>query len=392
MKPANLLIYKNQLLPYSQTFVKAQAEAYQNFQAHYVGLRQVAGLSLPEERTNILHQGSFLGKVREWTTLKLGFEQSFIQRLSALNPALIHAHFGRDGAAALPLANRLQIPLIVTFHGFDATVQDHLADTSLYQKVYFQRRKALKGKASLFIAVSEFIKHQLLSQGFPPDKVVVHYIGIDTKCFTPEPGVEREPIVLFVGRLVEKKGCEYLIRAMGQIQTEMPQVKCVIIGDGELRSDLEQQAQLMLHNYQFLGKQPPEVVRDWMQRAQVFCMPSITAASGDAEGFGLVFLEAQSMGLPVVSFASGGIPEAIAHEETGFLTPERDSDRLARSIYTLLTQPELWHRFSQQGQQRVQANFNLRAQTQLLEQLYQERIHHPTCGNAKLLQTGNGLI
>ena len=152
----------------------------------------------------------------------------------------------------------------------------------------------------------------------------MHYTGIDTEFFNPQRPAVRAPIVLFVGRLVAKKGCDYLIRAMARVQETAPEVRLVVLGDDHLRNQLERQATAVLKNFIFLGAKEPVVVKHWMGRATVFCTPSVTAPSGDAEGFGMVFVEAQAMGLPVVSFASGGIPEAVANNETGFLVAEKD--------------------------------------------------------------------
>lgn len=368
------VIYRHSLLPASETFVKSQAEAMQEFTPYYVGSRLVQGLSLPKERTLTVNQGGLAGRIKEVSSKLIGFTPNFIQQIRDLNPALIHAHFGQDSAMALPLAQNLHVPLLVTFHGFDITVKDEHTPPSVGYWNYLRRREAIKREARLFIAVSEFIKGKLLDRGFPADKIVVHYIGVDIKLFQPNPALQRNSVVLFVGRLVEKKGCEYLIEAMSKVQTAMPEVELVVIGNGPLRLSLEQLAEKKLKRYQFLGVQPPEIVQTWMQRAKVFCVPSVTAKSGDAEGFGLVFAEAQAMGLPVVSFASGGIPEAVAHGETGLLTTERDSDGLATHILRLLEDKELWQQFSQRGQERVRTIFNLHNQTRVLEKIYEERI------------------
>jgi glycosyltransferase involved in cell wall biosynthesis len=370
----NIVIYRHLLLQPSETFIRGQAEALEHFTPYYVGSRLVQGLPLPKERTLVVNRGGLLGKMSEISSKLGGFAPTFVRQVGNLNPALIHAHFGQDGAMALPIAGGLRVPLLVTFHGFDITVKDEHAEKSIGQWTYLRRREVLKRKVHLFVAVSEFIKEKLLEQGFPANKILVHYIGVDTKLFQPDPAIKRQPIVLFVGRLVEKKGCEYLIQAMRRVQIVMPEAELVVIGDGLLRSSLERQAKETLRCYQFLGVQLPESVRAWMNQVKVFCVPSITAMSGDSEGFGLVFAEAQAMGLPVVSFASGGIPEAVAHGKTGFLAAERDMEGLAQYILRLLEDKELWHRFSQSGQERVRSNFELHNQTRALESIYVDRV------------------
>jgi glycosyltransferase involved in cell wall biosynthesis len=161
---------------------------------------------------------------------------------------------------------------------------------------------------------------------------------------------------------------------MARVQAAMPEVELVIIGKGHLLPTLEILAKQQLRRYRFLGSCSHEEVQSWMQRASVFCVPSITARSGDSEGFGLVFAEAQAMGLPVVSFASGGIPEAVAHGETGFLVAEKDTEGLAAHILHLLKDDVLWQSFSHQGQERTHRLFNLKYQTRLLEQIYAEKV------------------
>jgi colanic acid/amylovoran biosynthesis glycosyltransferase len=159
---------------------------------------------------------------------------------------------------------------------------------------------------------------------------------------------------------------------MRQVQAEVPNAELVVIGDGPLRGGLESLARAELRQVRFLGAQAPETVRAWMNRARVFCVPSVTADTGATEGFGLVFAEAQAMGVPVAGFATGGVPEAVAQGETGFLVPERNVDQLARAIIDLLREDALWRRFSAAGQRRVEAHFNLVRQTERLEELYRE--------------------
>ena len=370
-KPA-VIVYRDNLLPPSETFVLSQAESLERFTPYYAGSRFVQGLSPPAERTVAVNRGGLPGKASEISYKLSGFSPAFRRRVRALNPRLIHAHFGPDGARVLSIARQLQIPLLVTFHGYDATVKDEYARRSFYShRVYVRRRERLKREAGLFIAVSEFIKVKLLEQGFPPDKVVVRYVGVDTSIFRPDPSVTREPVVLFVGRLVEKKGCQYLLEAMSVVQARMPNIGLTVIGDGPLRPALERAAAEKLGRYRFLGAQPSENVRAWMNRAAVFSVPSVVADSGDSEAFGIAFAEAQAMGLPVVSFSTGGIPEAVSHGETGFLAAERDWKGLAEYIARLLEYKALRQKFGERGRERVQEMFDLQAQTRILEDTYE---------------------
>jgi glycosyltransferase involved in cell wall biosynthesis len=288
---------------------------------------------------------------------------------------MVHAHFGLDAANAMPIARSLGIPLVVTFHGWDATVRDSVfRRQSIAQNLYVARRSTLARMAARVLCVSEFIRRQILIKGFSPDRTIVHYIGIDLRKFIPDPTIKRKATVLFVGRLVEKKGCEYLVRAMETVQAKVANADLVVIGDGPLRKRLEREAKSRLRLFRFIGGCSAEVVRDWMGKATVFSTPSVVAESGDAEGFGMVFAEAQAMGLPVASFASGGIPEAVEHGVTGLLAPERDTAALAKNIVTLLTDSSLWCRFSVAGQERVRKLFDLERQTMKLEQIYQKAL------------------
>lgn len=371
MKP-NLFIYRSDLLPVSETFIPAQAESLNGFRTVYVGLKRVPGLTIPADRCVLLAEGPDK-RFRRARLKMFGPSAAVIRELKAFEPALMHAHFGPDAVQAMPIARLLGIPFVVTFHGYDATMHDDaFRRSSVSMNLYVRRRSRLGRSAARVLCVSEYIRRKVLQQGFPADKAIVHYTGIDAQRFLPDLCITRRPIVLFAGRLVEKKGCDYLIRAMALVQARVEDVELVVIGDGPLRAQLESQAHSMLTSFNFVGKCPSAEVRDWMNKASVFCTPSVVATSGDAEGFGMVFAEAQAMGLPVASFATGGIPEAVEHGVTGLLSPERDVNALARDIVALLSDKQMWFRFSAAGRERVVKHFNLARQADKLERIYHE--------------------
>jgi colanic acid/amylovoran biosynthesis glycosyltransferase len=365
-----VVIFCDHLLYPSETFVRAQAQALQRFTPVYAGSRKVSGLDLPQESTYTVSSGDRRGRIREVLFKLFGTAPDLVERLRALDPVLIHAHFGPDGLRALPIAKKLGLPLIVTFHGSDATATDvrHVGAPFGHRR-YLVQRSVLRRGGTLFVAVSDFIRRKLLEQHFPAEKTLVHYVGVDTQLFSPGPG-EQESTVLFVGRLANRKGAEFLIRAMADVQKEDPAAELVLIGDGPLRPELERRAKRDLRRCRFLGTQSPQVVREWLDRAAVFCAPSIAGRSGEAEAFGMVFAEAQAMEKPVVSFATGGIGEAVLHGETGLLAPDRDWRMLARYLSLLLKNGDLRRKFGIAGRQRVLRLFDLKTQTRKLETIY----------------------
>ncbi|MEK0312387.1 glycosyltransferase [Cohnella sp. 56] len=339
--------------------------------AHYAGSKRREGTQLEPARVTVLNDGGPGGRVRELLFKAVGLGFPITERFKQMNFRLLHAHFGPDGVMALPLARRLRIPLVVTFHGYDATIKEAYARKSYYtHRNYIRKRALLQREGALFIAVSDFIRGKLIEQGFNPDKIIRHYIGVDTALFKPDPEVPRENIVLFVSRLVEVKGAAYLIRAMSEIQRELPDAELVLIGDGPQRAELEAMAASMLTKYRFLGTQPPAVVQAWMNRARVFSVPSVPLENGAEEAFGISFLEAASMQLPVASFRTGGIPEAVSDGETGLLSEPRDARALAADIRLLLTDEPLWQRMSMRGRERACESFDLIEQTRELERIY----------------------
>ena len=375
-----VLIFRDHLLLRSETFVRAQTQAMQHFEPYYAGSRRMDELHLPPGHTITINRFGRWGRFAEIPFKLFGFAPLFIRRIKAVDPVLVHAHFGPDGVLALPIARALRVPLIVTFGGYDATVTRESIPYPFYNShhIYFRREASLKQEAALFIAVSDFIKRKLVDRGFPPDRVIVHYRGIDTRAMQPDPEVSRQPIVMFVGRLVEVKGVEYLIRAMKEVQSQVKDARLVIVGDGPLRSELEKLAhEEDLTDCHFAGWQSYEEVGRWLKKARVLCAPSVAVSSGAEEGLSNAILEAMACGLPVVSFYSGGNPEGIVHGETGFLAPERDVAQLSAYITQLLKDEDLWNEFSQAALSRARSHFDVFQQTQKLEEIYRSLLNAP---------------
>ena len=138
-------------------------------------------------------------------------------------------------------------------------------------------------------------------------------IGIDRSRFAPGsvPVAQRRPMVLFLGRLVEKKGCTYLLEAFERVRARLPQAELIIGGDGPERTKLADRKRPRSAAHASSAPSPGTWPGSLLAEARVFCLPSVTAESGDAEGLPLVVLEAQASGVPVVTSARGGATEGI---------------------------------------------------------------------------------
>lgn len=359
-----VIIYKEQLLAVSETFIAEQAGALRSVTPQYVAL---AKTSRP---LSVQGKPIYLTRLKPglYTQWRLGLYRRipiapwFHLRVRRVRASMIHAHFASDGLQISDLSEKLRLPLIVTLHGADITVR----------QAFSPRYAKLWQRASLFICVSKFIRNKALEAGFPAEKLRVHSIGIDLGKFRRSDTARTRGIILFVGRLVEKKGCGTLIRALDQVRKVVPESSLVVIGDGPLRPALTKLAADLDLPCTFLGAQPAQEVGAWMQKASIFCAPSQTAENGDSEGLGMVFLEAQACGLPVVSTLHGGIPEAVRNGETGLLVPEGDAFALGNALIQYLRDPVLAAQHAKAGRSWVEECFDLSKQTRLLEDIYAE--------------------
>ena len=374
-----VLVYVSNLLPWSETFIKEQILALRRWRGVLIGMRQAHQLSLDGIDVCMLRPDppTLIDRARWRLNRSLGtIPRSTVRRLRRESPLLLHAHFGVDAVKAWPIAKALDLPMVVTLHGYDININPGWWEAGHGGPAMRNYPKRLLELAShpgvTFLAVSEAIRRRAISYGIPQNKVTVRYIGVDTSKFMPggRAITERSPRVLFVGRLTEKKGCEYLIRAFAKIQKAVPNACLILVGDGELRDRLQRLVRDLGVSAEFLGPLPAARVIQELQLARVLCLPSITAANGDAEGFGMVLLEAQASGVPVVTSAVGGASEGIQEGITGYSCGERDVDGLAAHLIRALTNDTVANSLSIAGPKFVSEHFSLSRCTAALELLY----------------------
>lgn len=239
-------------------------------------------------------------------------------------------------------------PYIVTGHGGDVV--------SLNKGIIKKLKMKCLRKAGRVTVVSEYLKKRV-QELVPEIEPEVISMGVDTRKFGRQYRVENyfgqgdKKVVLFVGRLAEKKGVAYLIEAMKQIDALL-----VIVGNGPLRKTLEEQAeQVGKDRIRFLGEKTHEELKKIYASADIFVAPSVTAKDGDQEGLGLVLLEAMASGLPVVASKSGGITQIIKDGENGLLCEEKCVWQLAENICALLNDECLYKKIAENGNRTVKA-------------------------------------
>jgi glycosyltransferase involved in cell wall biosynthesis len=368
-------VLRHQLFLPSEVFIAEQARSLRRFAPLLVG-RKLAG----PPRADVDYHVPTASALEQLRYVLRRDPRMFLPELERRRPVLVHAHFGVEAVYGMELAARLNVPLVTTFHGFDATLKrmELLKSRKPTWIQYLCKRADLTRRGVLFIGVSKFIVARLEELGVPVDRTQLHYIGVDTGAFQErggDAGVESDRLViLHVARLVEKKGTAYLLEAFAKIAAQHPRAELVVIGTGPLAGRLEQRAAKLGigARVRWLGAQPHAAVREWLRRAAVLCLPSCTAANGDSEGLGIVLLEAAASGVPVVATRHGGIPEAVEDGSTGYLVPERDASALGAALDALLAADSLRARMGREARRLVRERFDLRRQTGRLEQLYSE--------------------
>jgi glycosyltransferase involved in cell wall biosynthesis len=345
-----VIVYRKQLLRITETFIKAQVKGYKNYSAILYGENYWSD-SLPLDDINhkVLLNNNAGGLAKLFAKIRQRFgivPGQLLREFKNEQAQLFHAHTGFDGVIAWPYAKKLGVPLVVTLHGQCTTTKKKdffLGRLGFWNRFYpLQLLRLGRNRNVHFIAVSDATRQTAIEFGLPSERTKVLYSGIRLDEF-PKSTVamaDRPKRIVFVARLIEFKGCRYLIEAFKRVFESTPDAELIIIGEGPLRKELELQASSHNQSIQFLGACGRKQVVEALSLARVFCLPSITIESGNYETFGVVAVEAQAVGVPVVTSARGA-KESVIDGQTGYYFPERDVDTLAMLLTKLLNDPAL---------------------------------------------------
>lgn len=367
-----VLVIKSDVLPYSETFIREQMSACVRWQPILIGERYVPGVSLDGLKTSLIRAHPLASKIANYLNVPYW---GHARALHAERADLIHVHFGTEAVKFWPLLRKLNLPVIVTLHGSDINIHPEWWKKHggmIGRKYPGRLLNMAKDERVHFVAVSEAVKQRALDFGLAADRIQVRYIGVDTAKFAPsgKAASHRRRRVLYVGRLIEKKGARYLIEAFERVCEEVVGAELVMIGDGPLSDELKRFAASL--PVLFLGKRSSDEVRRQIEESRVVCLPSVIADNGDAEGLPIVILEAQAAGVPVVTSALGGALEGIIHGTTGFATPARDPAALAEALIRILNDDSMSQAMAVAARAFITEHFDLGRCTARLEQYYDE--------------------
>ena len=364
LEKINLAIISPNQNAYSETFIQAHKSIPgMNVRFYFGGLIPNAlegkGSLLPKR---FYERAYFRIKVKLFRRNSL-HEELLIRSFKQEKIECVLAEFGPTAVAVLPLCQKLKIPLIAHFHGFDISVYDIL-------KQYENKYKELFDHAGGIIVVSKSMQNKIIALGCPTHKIVYTPCGPADKFLDFQQKSVGSKFIS-IGRFVDKKAPYYTILAFNEVAKKYPDARLVIAGDGPLHNMC-----INLVNYLGLEKNivlpgviSPEQFRSHLMESVAFVQHSITAENGDQEGTPVAILEASAAGLPVISTYHAGIPDVIIHGETGLLVGEHDVKGMAEHMIHILENPSLAAQMGAKGKENIRNNFSLERHLQTIGNL-----------------------
>ena len=350
----NIAFVRNRFLPPSETFIYEELKNIKKYAPIVFTRKKMNADRFPYSKIKLLHD--------EPARVASSFAANHIR--------LIHARFGNAGTELIKVKKKLRLPMLTSFHGYDVPLR-----RTVNNDPYLKKLPALFRAGDLFTVPCYHMKKKLIRRGCPAYKIKIMYSGIDlNKFFYAKRESKTDGIVFIaVGRLNEKKGFFYLIKAFKKVHERYPKSRLIIVGEGKERGALIRLiSRLRLTEaVQLIGLAYPGQISNLLHHADIFCLPSITTKDGNQEGIPNAIKEAMATGLPVIATRHAGIPELVTHKLEGLLVPERSVTSLAAKMKYLIERPQLRSRMGRRGREKVERNFDSAKQVKRLEQIYQ---------------------
>lgn len=336
--------------------------------------RSIKGLGLlfanfHKEPSVVLRSLNFFKYGKEAASLRGLYKSALF--LSKKPYDIVHCQFGNYALEGLRLhqIGAIKGKLVSSFRGSD--ISRYVQEKG--DRVYEQLLEA----GDFFLPVCEIFRRRIIKLGCNEKKIAVLRSGIDCSKFAFTPRYPRRDGLIQIattGRLTEKKGIEYSIRAVAKLSETYPNLEYNIIGDGDLRDYLQQLIQELgvSHIVNLLGWRHHQEIIQVLNNSHFFVAASVTAEDGNQDGPPNALKEAMAMGLPVIATKHGGIPELVENNVSGFLVSERDADAIAEKLRYLVEHPEIWSEMGKAGRAYVETHYNMHQLNDYLVEIYQK--------------------
>lgn len=348
----NIAIFSPSQNPYSETFIQAHKHFLKGKVFYYYGTSNIRlegypAISSSLERILLKVLKKVFKKPSNYSQVK-----TISKSLKKHKIEVVLAEYGTHADYILPIIKEAKLPLVVHFHGYDASVKNVVDKHQRYIKVF--------NYASKVIAVSKKMEQMLLSLGCPKSKLVYNPNAPHPDFLKVKPKFSKKQFIA-IGRFTDKKAPYYTLLAFKQVVAKHPDAKLLLAGDGQLLNMCVNLANYLdlNRNVEFLGVVTPTRYRELLTESIAFIQHSITALNGDMEGMPVAILEASAAGLPVVSTIHAGIPDVIIDEKTGYLVPEHDVNGMAENIINILNNIKAAQQLGAAGKSNIQENFTM---------------------------------
>lgn len=357
----------------SETFLRNQVEELRK----YGDVFQLYGGFLPEFKENdkLINNRIYWGINKVYKNVLKKENNYFgnhgiIKFLKQNKIDVVLCNYGISGVKLLPICRKLDLPLVVHFHGFDASHKPTLKRYLFQYKEMFQY--------ATIIVVSNDMKNSLMEMGCNENRIHVISCGIDTQKFFYGKNYKKDGTkFISVARFAEKKGTLNTIRAFNEVQRLFPNVTLTLVGPKEESYEkcVKLVDELQISNKViFTGTLSSSEIITLLQNSDIFVQHSMVASDGDSEGTPNSILEASSCELPVISTFHGGIKEAVVNHKTGFLTEEGDWEAMSRYMIELITKRSERLMMGIEGRAHIKKNYSLNSQIRKLYNVLQRSI------------------